>query len=186
MDKHQHDLHDLQPPDGRRTFLRRLGMTAAAAAFVGIADVAGRTPAGAAVRTRGGNQARGVAATGDSATLYCTPNPGHCGGGCQPSGVWCHQCTAGTGGIPGSQHTYNMCIGGDTTFHLDTGEFAGTPYLTCIPSPGHCGGGCQPSGVYCHQCTAVTVVPAGTGDYNYSMCVGRNDSFTLYPRPGGG
>jgi hypothetical protein len=180
MDEHQHDL---QPPVGRRTFLRRLGMTAAAAAaLAGIADVAGRNPAGAAVRTRGGNQARGVGevATLDSARLYCTPSPGHCGGGCQPSGVYCHQCTAVTGGIAGSNHTYNMCIGGDTNFTLRTDNPPSTPYLTCIPSPGQCGGGCQPSGVYCHRCTAVTVVPGGTGDYDYNMCIGRNDSFTLF------
>lgn len=176
MDGHQHDL---QLQLGRRAFIRRAGRTAAATAFlVGIADLAGRNPARAAVRTRGVNQ---VPLAGDSAALSCSPSPGHCGGGCRPSGVYCHQCTAYTGGIGFSPHTYNMCIGGNTTFGLQTGVPAGLPYLTCTPSPGNCGGPCQPNGVYCHQCTAVTVVPAGTADYNYFVCIGRNDGLTLYP-----
>jgi hypothetical protein len=187
MDGHQHDL---QSSDGRRAFLRRLGMTAVAtAALAGIADVAGQNPAGAAVRTKGANQVRGVGQGASAAlqsgtvqSLYCYPNPGQCGSACQPNGVYCHLCTADTTVPDGSvgAYVYNMCIGGDTTFTLIS-PFGISPYLQCTPNPGHCGSGCQPNGVWCHSCTAVTVTDSGTGRYTYNMCIGGDYSFTLYP-----
>lgn len=125
MDKHQHDA---QPPSGRRKFLRQLGMTAAAtAALSGIADVAGLKPAEAATRPRGVKKVRGVreSVTLDSAesatarSLYCYPAPGSCGEPCEPSGLYCHGCTAITE-VSGEtvSYAYNLCIGGDTTFTL--------------------------------------------------------------------
>jgi hypothetical protein len=126
MDKHQHDA---QPPNGRRKFLRQLGMTAAAtAALSGLADVVGLKPAEAATRAEGRMKVRGAraSASGNLATVTgaffgCSLCYGCCGSPCTPSGVYCHYCAGGTlmsnGDVVDSFSGY-YCIGGDSNFTL--------------------------------------------------------------------
>lgn len=83
-----HHRPDGEPVAGvsRRNFLRRAGITgAAAAAFVGLADVAGLSSAFAATRTCGANQC----------TETCKYTPGECNGGKCPTGQCCFTCTFG-------------------------------------------------------------------------------------------
>jgi hypothetical protein len=93
---------------GRRKFLRQFGMTAAAAAAaVGVTELAGLTPAAAATRGKAATQpfrgtaplkivrsAANHAAAPDCDPIYgtCACDEGHCDGGHCPHGYVCNYC----------------------------------------------------------------------------------------------
>lgn len=107
-------------PSGRRSFLRQVGLTGvAAAAWAGIGDVVGLTPAHAA--SKGKSPRRVITATigghdapdaPDATQIFnCDCTPGKCPGGpCHPDGVWCHECTWVSGGYCAPNGYY--CIEG--------------------------------------------------------------------------
>jgi hypothetical protein len=118
MDQQHHDgqptatVDDSAQPQ-RRKFLRHVGMAAAAAAVVGITDVAGAksafaatkgSPGSKAIVIRGGPNGWGSKAKQiqeirhdarpDTSYGYisCNPSANQCGGACTPNGIWCHYC----------------------------------------------------------------------------------------------
>jgi hypothetical protein len=145
MDEDQHDSRlprNQDPPATRRKFLRQIGMTTATAAVVaGLADVAGMKPAFAAtkgtstskgvparsdspeirkmiqeIRTRNGQQVGGLNTESRHITLWCQLTPGHCGGPCEPSSVWCHRCCQDYSCTPQfSGHCQYVCLYGSVS-----------------------------------------------------------------------
>lgn len=131
MDQHH------QPPDGtppapsRRKFLRQVGMTAAAtAAAVGAAEALGMTPAFAGSKQGArvtpatpmnvmplaqlpagtAKRMQEIRSVHPDSAVCCDPDPGHCGGPCHPSSVWCHVCCNSLG------YCWYSCLYGDYSF----------------------------------------------------------------------
>lgn len=119
-------------PGTRRKFLRQAGFTAATAAIVGLTDIVGSKAASAAAKspaptvkpaprslnvkmtTLSPDTAKRIqeiraSATPDT-TICCVTDPGHCGGPCHPSNVWCHVCCDPYG------HCFYACANGNGSF----------------------------------------------------------------------
>jgi hypothetical protein len=163
---HEHAEDGEKHATTRRNFLRRAGITgAAAAALIGGADLAGLTPAYArSQKARAG--ARGKTACA-GCSYGCTYTPGKCGG-CGTGGC-CFTCTGSCGTLrqchPCSDRpAYNLCIDsgstgrrGRTSGGQDTDCLC--PYQ-CSYTPGKCGS-CG-TGNCCFSCTS----PCG----NFKQC----------------